>query len=430
MANENVPAPTRSDDQILPFDAWVPIGKSNFVLDLHKKKENPIFQISCAVQFYKVKDQQSQLSPITHPTPTGAPSTSPSPFSSPPRSSIRQETEVPQPSSPTHTYVADEAASTGVDVRHGGAAITVTSLDVGQGSGNIDKTPTIPHDLPFPIVNTLGSDEGSMTLQVLTVLCTTLSQKVESLEAYLKQTKQVYATAYTKLIMKVKKLEKTVKIGKARRKAHIFVSDDEEEFEDPSKQGRTKVHTYARRRRAVSTRSGGISTAIRLFSTAEELVSIVGASMPVSTEGMIQEVNIATVKNKGKGIMTESEPVHTKTKRQQEQERLGLEAAEEWENIRARVEADEELTQRLQAEEMDKYKAEEEIEHEGSKKQKTSEASGSAQEQLHEEEKELSQEDLQQLMIIVLDQEMNVESLQTKYPIIDWEIYTEDTRKY
>ncbi|GJX67349.1 retrovirus-related pol polyprotein from transposon TNT 1-94 [Tanacetum coccineum] len=35
MANENVPAPApiRSDDQILPFAAWVPIGKSNFVLD-------------------------------------------------------------------------------------------------------------------------------------------------------------------------------------------------------------------------------------------------------------------------------------------------------------------------------------------------------------------------------------------------------------
>ncbi|GKD92151.1 hypothetical protein Tco_1371988 [Tanacetum coccineum] len=47
MANENVPAPapTRSDDQILPFAAWVPIGKSNFVLDLQKKQRNPIFQI-------------------------------------------------------------------------------------------------------------------------------------------------------------------------------------------------------------------------------------------------------------------------------------------------------------------------------------------------------------------------------------------------
>nr|GEU29853.1 integrase, catalytic region, zinc finger, CCHC-type, peptidase aspartic, catalytic [Tanacetum cinerariifolium] len=46
-ADENVlaPAPTRSDDQILPFVAWVFIGKSNFVLDLHKRQKNPIFHI-------------------------------------------------------------------------------------------------------------------------------------------------------------------------------------------------------------------------------------------------------------------------------------------------------------------------------------------------------------------------------------------------
>nr|GFA62078.1 hypothetical protein [Tanacetum cinerariifolium] len=83
---------------------------------------------------------------------------------------IRQETEVPLPSSPTHTHVADEAASTDMDVRHGGAATTVSSLDAGQGSGNIDKTSSMPHDLPLPRVNTLGSDEGSMTLNELTVL--------------------------------------------------------------------------------------------------------------------------------------------------------------------------------------------------------------------------------------------------------------------
>nr|GEY88669.1 hypothetical protein [Tanacetum cinerariifolium] len=58
----------------------------------------------------------------------------------------RQETKVPQPSSPTHTPVADEATSTGVDVRHGWAATTFSSLDAGQDSGNIDKTPSIPHD--------------------------------------------------------------------------------------------------------------------------------------------------------------------------------------------------------------------------------------------------------------------------------------------
>ncbi|GJY97614.1 hypothetical protein Tco_0514524 [Tanacetum coccineum] len=38
--------PTLCGKEILPFAAWVPIGKSNFVLDLQKKQKNPIFQIS------------------------------------------------------------------------------------------------------------------------------------------------------------------------------------------------------------------------------------------------------------------------------------------------------------------------------------------------------------------------------------------------
>ncbi|GKE49073.1 hypothetical protein Tco_1480331 [Tanacetum coccineum] len=48
MADENVPAPapTRSNDQMLPFAVWVPIGKSNYVMDLQKKQMNPIFQIA------------------------------------------------------------------------------------------------------------------------------------------------------------------------------------------------------------------------------------------------------------------------------------------------------------------------------------------------------------------------------------------------
>ncbi|GKG26323.1 hypothetical protein Tco_0399469, partial [Tanacetum coccineum] len=68
------------------------------------------------------------------------------------------EIEVPQLSSPTQTYVANAVASTGVDVRHGGDATTASSFDAGQGSGNIDKTPAMPHDSPLPRVHTLGSD--------------------------------------------------------------------------------------------------------------------------------------------------------------------------------------------------------------------------------------------------------------------------------
>ncbi|GJT13242.1 retrovirus-related pol polyprotein from transposon TNT 1-94 [Tanacetum coccineum] len=58
MADENfpAPAPTRSNYQILPFAAWVPIRKSNYVLDLQKKQKNPIFQISMDILvFYKIQ---------------------------------------------------------------------------------------------------------------------------------------------------------------------------------------------------------------------------------------------------------------------------------------------------------------------------------------------------------------------------------------
>ncbi|GJX02093.1 hypothetical protein Tco_0186006 [Tanacetum coccineum] len=47
MAEENVPAHafTRSDEQILPFNAWLPVGKRNLLLDLQRLKKNPIFCI-------------------------------------------------------------------------------------------------------------------------------------------------------------------------------------------------------------------------------------------------------------------------------------------------------------------------------------------------------------------------------------------------
>ncbi|GJY76158.1 hypothetical protein Tco_0481274, partial [Tanacetum coccineum] len=71
-----------------------------------------------------------------------------------------------------------------------------------------------------------------------------------------------------------------------------------------------------------------------------------------------------------------------------------------------------------------------ELDHEGSKRQKTNEASGSVQEQPKEEEKELLQEDLQQMMMVVPVEEVYIEALQVKYPIVEWEVYTEESRKY
>nr|GEW25553.1 hypothetical protein [Tanacetum cinerariifolium] len=234
----------------------------------------------------------------SHHTPSDASTTSQPPLSSPFRIPTRQETKVPRPSSPTHTHIANEAASTGVDVRHRGAATTLSSLDTRQDSGNIDKTPSIPHDSPLPRVNTLGSDEGSMTLMN-------------------------YGSVY-KIFTKGEKLGGKLEANKEGIWSCLYQAYHEE---DPFKQGRSmieeidqdaevhlvtptqvlaelaKVHTYTRRRRTIN--------------TAEESVSTTSTSMPVSTDGIV---------DKGKAIIQESEPELTTTKLQQRQERADYEA--------------------------------------------------------------------------------------------------------
>ncbi|GKG50265.1 hypothetical protein Tco_0521365, partial [Tanacetum coccineum] len=69
-----------------------------------------------------------------------------------------------------------------------------------KGSGNIDKTPSMPYDSPLLRVHTLRSDEGKIQHNELMDLVTKLSDKVVALETDLKQTKLTYGAAYTKLI--------------------------------------------------------------------------------------------------------------------------------------------------------------------------------------------------------------------------------------
>ncbi|GJT53569.1 putative ribonuclease H-like domain-containing protein, partial [Tanacetum coccineum] len=197
-----------------------------------------------------------------------------------------------------------------------------------EDSDGISTLPTIEifEQLALMGVHLLGRDKGSLSLHELTDLCTSLSKKVASFESELKQTKQTYNAALTKLINRVKKLKQTIKTSQARRRAKVVISDDEEAEVDPSNQGRREVddtqisdqpeeqlgvfstataladaprrrqsvenvQTYTRRRRReVSTGSGGVSTAES--STASELDSTAGVK----------------AKDKGKAIMHESEP--------------------------------------------------------------------------------------------------------------------------
>ncbi|GKE63621.1 hypothetical protein Tco_1513988, partial [Tanacetum coccineum] len=155
---------------------------------------------------------ESSPSRITS-SPYLSPQTYQSPQLSPLRDITRQDAEIPQSQFPTQTQVADEAAFTSVDVDTRGAATTDIGLEAGQGSGTMHNTLTRPHDSPLPRVHTLGSDEGI-------------------LENDMQQTKKVYSSALTKLILRVKKLEKKErKISKIDKDPTISLVQPEQDME-------------------------------------------------------------------------------------------------------------------------------------------------------------------------------------------------------
>ncbi|GKC24707.1 hypothetical protein Tco_1026857 [Tanacetum coccineum] len=404
----------------------------------------------------------------------------------------------------SHHTPLDKAAFTSVDVVYGGATTTISSIDAGQGGGNIPKSSTMPHDSPLPGGHTPGSDEGNMTLHELTVLCTKLSNKVDSLEIELKQTKQTYGVALTKLIKKGRSIIEDIDQDAGVTLVQIN-AEDQGRFEDENDTqvlaDASRIHTYTRRRRAVSTGSGKLSTASRLISTAEELVSIVGASMLVSTAGMVQESYSFTRANKDKAqkLQEEIDAAERQRMAQLHQAAQGF-IDVEWDDVLARVATDEDFVQQLQAGEkcseedlpmnlvelvnkrkkffaqqraeakrnkpmtpaqqkeyMSNYiknqeggysikqlkslsfeqlevqrlkRAGQEVLEEPVKRRKIGEASGSGEEQSAKKEKDLSEEELQKLLVIIPVEEVFVEALQVKYPIIDYEVYIEGSRKY
>ncbi|GJX31612.1 hypothetical protein Tco_0241467 [Tanacetum coccineum] len=205
-----------------------------------------------------------------------------------------EETEVPRLSSPTQTHIADEAASTGVDDIHGGAATTVSGLKAGK----------------------FGDD---------------LKQQRKPMDDEAKGGKSMILEPTFEFL-----LLKGLTAGAEDRTAARKVSITSKECKQREKQG--------------------------------------------------------------KAIMEESEPTQTKTKIQQEQERLGFEE-----------------TLRLQ-EQFVKKKAK------GLKRVNTftlmesddtvpKVVAGSSKRSAEEELDELSQEQLQQLIIIVLEEGMNVEDM-------------------
>ncbi|GKA26092.1 hypothetical protein Tco_0712201 [Tanacetum coccineum] len=134
-----------------------------------KRASRSYFRVDIPLFPTMITTTKSSPSRITS-SPSLSPQTHQLPQSSPLRDITRHTAKIPQSQFPTQTYVADKATFISVDVDTKGAATTNISLDAGQGIGTIHKSPTRPHDTPLPRVYTLGSDEGSLQQNELTNL--------------------------------------------------------------------------------------------------------------------------------------------------------------------------------------------------------------------------------------------------------------------
>ncbi|GKA26106.1 hypothetical protein Tco_0712215 [Tanacetum coccineum] len=318
-----------------------------------------------------------------HHTPTIIqPSTSQPKKTQKPRKPKRKDTQVPQPSGPTK-HVEDEAVHKELGDSLVRAATTASSLEAEQDNGNITKTrskatPNESSSLGTTSSgNTLRSDEDSLKLKELMELCTNLQQRVLDLE-------------------KTKTTQQN-EIASLKRRGRILC-DEESLGEDASKQGRrinaidadediTLVNDDADKEMFdVDTLNGKeVFVARQNENVVEEVVnaaqvSTAATTITITTEEItlaqaLEVLKTSKPKDKGKGIMIE-EPVKPLKKKDlirldeeiasklqdefDEDERLAREKDEanvaltkEWDDLQAKIEADHELAQRLQAEEQE-----------------------------------------------------------------------------
>nr|GEU58885.1 ribonuclease H-like domain-containing protein [Tanacetum cinerariifolium] len=256
----------------------------------------------------------------------------------------RMGIRIPQSNVPTN--VADEAITKEMHDGLGRATTTASSLEGEHGSGNIAKTQTkatpsltgslrtsteggpgchftmrdspvqarperlsnFLYEPPLGEGNTSRNGEGSMQYLELMEICTKLTEKVTSLENELTSTNAVYNKALITLTKRVKKLEKQLK-HKGRRSV-IDSSDDAKpslDAEDSPKKGRI-IEELDKDENVNLVQSSEQGEAQE---TAEHRMKFSTASPQTANDETLDEtlMNIkrSTTKDKGKGIMQETE---------------------------------------------------------------------------------------------------------------------------
>ncbi|GJS99300.1 hypothetical protein Tco_0820470 [Tanacetum coccineum] len=314
------------------------------------------------------------------------------------RKTKRKATKISQSSGPT-TLVADETIHEERGDSMERAATTAISLDAEQGSGNIIRTQSmatlnepIPqgtgsgsgprrqdtilgdrpaqtrferlskqsNDPPLSRVNTLRSGEDSMKLNELMEICTKLSERVLALE----NIKTAQDLEITNLKKRVKKLEKKKKVKNSTTQEEVI------QRIAPTTIAGVSVSTTKPSTPPLTTTTLIEDEDLTIAQTLMKMRSVKskekskkkGVSSETATRLTRGQLDL---KDKGKGIMQEleklvkvkDEEVMLEIEREEEASNAAL--IEEWDTIKARIDADAQLAERLQAEEREQMFVEE-----------------------------------------------------------------------
>nr|GEW21707.1 hypothetical protein [Tanacetum cinerariifolium] len=362
----------------------------------------------------------------------------------------------------------DEPTSLSRDDRQGEAFPTISSLDAGQDRKNIAKTSSFPYE-SSPRVTSLDADEGSMQQRIyeLMELCTSLQRQQSHMAAKIKDQDQ----EISELKARVKFLEDRESRSAKPTQEDAPITGGTKEIEEElgsdkstglgSNDTKEMVNVLSSMEATNILTSGGAAASVSLVDVLSAAgVPTVSGSFPTSMRSQI-----IGAKYKGKEKVVESEvPKKRKLQEQidaqvakkmeeefaRENQRLSEQLARDFEITRLHVEEElkimiegldrnneviaKHLTEYEQAaadlsvgEKLELIKESERVKRQGLK---IDQGSSKRMKTFKSVSKDVSEEELKGMMQLIPLEEIYVEALQVKHPIIDWKIHSEGNREY
>ncbi|GJT79036.1 hypothetical protein Tco_1045761 [Tanacetum coccineum] len=286
-----------------------------------------------------------------------------------PRKPKRKNTQIPQSSDPSDN-VADEVVHKELDDSLVRAATTASSLDAEcqETMGDIiaqTRFENVSKHSKGSLLargNTLRSDEDRLKLDEFMALCTTLQKRVLDLE----KTNTTQANEIASLKRRVKKLEKKnrsrthklKRLYKVGLTARVESSDDEKRLgEDASKHRKIDAIDADEEITLVSVHDMNVSAGEEVVKEVVEVINtaklIIDDAQVSAASDKVSTASVATTITE----FNEEKRLARETAGKEKEANIAL--IETWDDIQAKIDADHQLAERLQAQEQEELSVEE-----------------------------------------------------------------------